>query len=416
MNSSHFCSLIIMFYLAQTLPLCSQTTLIGWDFEDQDLVADIATDGSGNLPDNVLKAISGNDGGTITFPGGNVPSSGEAMSTNNWSAGEGLNIFMNTANFSNLTLEFDARSSNSGPRDFAIFYSQNGEAGPFVPMQNTGFVSPTSFSANPMFDFELPVACSDIENLCLRVECLSDTNAAGNFGIGSSGTLRLDNIKVNSAFDNPLPVDMISFKAEAANQKVILQWITAAEINNRGFIVYRSKNRYGIFNIIDSYIMNATLKGAGNSSKKTEYKYIDNHLENNIKYWYKVADVDLNGTQNIHGPVSAIPFEETIEQKQSNIPREFHLWQNFPNPFNPETLIRLSIPEIKEQNEELLIEIYSVTGQKVRTLFEGRKTAGVHSFVWNGTDDAGKNLAGGIYYYRINSVWYQKTCKMILVR
>jgi len=338
------------------------------------------------------------------------------MSTNNWSSGEGINILVSTSNFSNLTLEFDTRSSNSGPRDFSLYYSENGETGPFFQMPATDFKSPTSFFPNPMFYFVLPEACSETENLCLRVECLSDTNAAGTFGIGSSGTFRLDNIKVYSAFDNPLPVDMISFNAEAANQKVILRWVTAAEINNRGYIVYRSKNIYGIFDIIDSYLMNAALKGAGNSSKNTEYEYIDDHLENNIKYWYKVADVDLNGTQNLHGPVSAIPFKETVEQNQMRPPEEFHLWQNFPNPFNPETIIRLSVPETKVQDEQFIIEVYSITGQKVRTLFEGTKTAGIHSFVWNGTDDASNNLAGGIYYYQVKSLRYQETCKMILLR
>jgi hypothetical protein len=162
--------------------------------------------------------------------------------------------------------------------------------------------------------------------------------------------------------------------------------------------------------------MNAALKGAGNTSEKTEYEYIDRYLENNVQYWYKVADVDLNGNQNIHGPVSAIPFEDRTDQKRTNLPRHYHLWQNYPNPFNPFTIIRLSVPESIGMDEQINIAIYSITGQKVRTLFEGSKTAGIHSFVWSGKDEAGHLLAGGIYYYQAKSAQYQKTCKMILLR
>ena len=156
--------------------------------------------------------------------------------------------------------------------------------------------------------------------------------------------------------------------------------------------------------------------GAGNTSEKTEYEYIDRFLNNHVQYWYQVADVDQNGNQNIHGPVSAITVEETIYHKETDLPQDYHLWQNFPNPFNPETIIRLSLPESKGPDEQITISVYSISGQKVKTLFEGSKTAGMHSFLWDGTDEAGKNLAGGIYYYQVKSSHYQKTCKMILLR
>jgi len=416
MNSLYVSILIVLFYLSQTLPLCSQTTLAGWDFEDQNLVADVATDGSGNLPDNLMASVQGNTAGTITFPGGIAPSPAEAFSINNWDEGEGVNICLSTENFSNLRIEFDTRSSNSGPRDFAMYYSENGEAGPFLAINDATFQSPTSFATHPMFGFTLPESCTDKENLCLQIQCVSDTNAAGNPGIGSTGTLRIDNINIISAFDNPLPVDMVSFKAYPLNNGVKLRWVTASEHSNRGFILYRTKNIYGNYQILDSYIMNTSLKGKGNSSEKTIYEYHDKHLENNIKYWYKVADVDLNGNQNMHGPVSAIPYEELNPGQNENIPDAFKLWQNFPNPFNPETLIRLDVPDFGGEDQELLLEIFALTGQKIRTLFTGSVSSGIHTFVWNGTDDWGRILPGGIYFCQVNSERYQKVNKMILIR
>jgi flagellar hook assembly protein FlgD len=72
---------------------------------------------------------------------------------------------------------------------------------------------------------------------------------------------------------------------------------------------------------------------------------------------------------------------------------------NFPNPFNPETTIQFTIGNV----ENVILHVYNVRGQRVRTLLDGSREfeTGQHSVVWDGTDDLGRSMSSGIYFYRI---------------
>jgi len=85
---------------------------------------------------------------------------------------------------------------------------------------------------------------------------------------------------------------------------------------------------------------------------------------------------------------------------------------NYPNPFNPETTIAFSLAD----TEIVTIDIYNMKGQKVRTLVNDRFDSGRHSIVWNGTDDNGRYVASGIYFYRMKSGQYTSSKKMILMK
>ena len=82
----------------------------------------------------------------------------------------------------------------------------------------------------------------------------------------------------------------------------------------------------------------------------------------------------------------------------------------YPNPFNPTTTISFSI---KEKTPVELI-IYNILGQKVRTLVNQSLEPGEHSIVWNGTDNKGRSVASGIYFYRMKAGNYSETQKMVL--
>ncbi len=71
---------------------------------------------------------------------------------------------------------------------------------------------------------------------------------------------------------------------------------------------------------------------------------------------------------------------------------------NFPNPFNPTTTIKLSIPE--ESKVELTV--YNIKGQKIKTLVSDQLTVGQHSVIWNGNDEYGDSVSSGIYLYKLN--------------
>lgn len=95
------------------------------------------------------------------------------------------------------------------------------------------------------------------------------------------------------------------------------------------------------------------------------------------------------------------------------LPEKFALGQNFPNPFNPVT----KIPFRLDQAGKVSIAVYDVNGKLVNTLVDSMVSMGQHSVSWNGSDFAGKLLAGGIYFYRmkVNNILVQ-TRKMVFLK
>ncbi|MFQ5707531.1 MAG: FlgD immunoglobulin-like domain containing protein, partial [bacterium] len=79
------------------------------------------------------------------------------------------------------------------------------------------------------------------------------------------------------------------------------------------------------------------------------------------------------------------------------VPADFQLLPNYPNPFNPSTTIDYQLP----QASRVSLKIYNLRGQQIRTLFDGRQQAGVHSLVWDGKNDHGETVASGIYVVRL---------------
>jgi len=94
------------------------------------------------------------------------------------------------------------------------------------------------------------------------------------------------------------------------------------------------------------------------------------------------------------------------------VPKEFALHHNYPNPFNPSTTIRFDLPE----NEKVLLTIYNILGQKVRTLINASYEAGYHKVLWDGRNKLGEKAASGIYIYRIKAGKNIKSQKMVLLK
>ncbi|HPF70109.1 MAG TPA: right-handed parallel beta-helix repeat-containing protein, partial [Candidatus Krumholzibacteria bacterium] len=93
-------------------------------------------------------------------------------------------------------------------------------------------------------------------------------------------------------------------------------------------------------------------------------------------------------------------------------PRVFALHPNYPNPFNPTTKISFSLPEA----QSVRLAIYSVDGRRVATLVNEVRTAGLHEVLWKGQDDAGRPMASGVYFCRIDAGPYSSVHKMMLAK
>lgn len=93
-------------------------------------------------------------------------------------------------------------------------------------------------------------------------------------------------------------------------------------------------------------------------------------------------------------------------------PASFHLAQNYPNPFNPTTAISYRLPV----SSEVQLTIYNLLGQEIQTLVNTKKQAGTHQVEWDGRGNAGKQVANGIYFYRIQADDFVDVKKMMLLR
>ncbi|KPK99737.1 MAG: hypothetical protein AMJ91_06530 [candidate division Zixibacteria bacterium SM23_73_3] len=106
-------------------------------------------------------------------------------------------------------------------------------------------------------------------------------------------------------------------------------------------------------------------------------------------------------------------FTEVEEEGEPGaLPSEFSLHNNYPNPFNPETVIGYSIPRACH----VRLEIFNVLGQKIRTLVDEEQTAGKNEVMWDGEDESGNQVASGVYFYKLEAKDFTQTKKMVLIR
>jgi len=106
-------------------------------------------------------------------------------------------------------------------------------------------------------------------------------------------------------------------------------------------------------------------------------------------------------------------FEANVTFKDggAQLPAEYALSQNFPNPFNPSTSFALSLPEASDY----AIRVFNITGQQVKS-FSGHLEAGVHTIVWDGRNDQGSSVASGVYFYKAEASGFSETRKMMMLK
>ena len=104
--------------------------------------------------------------------------------------------------------------------------------------------------------------------------------------------------------------------------------------------------------------------------------------------------------------------EEVVQVDQDILPSELHLYQNHPNPFNPETSIRFSLPI----QQDVSLVIYDMIGRKVRMMTVKSAEPGHHVIRWNGKNQNGTVASAGVYFYQLYTPSFSMTRKMILLK
>ena len=123
--------------------------------------------------------------------------------------------------------------------------------------------------------------------------------------------------------------------------------------------------------------------GSSQTSPETQYVYYDNIY---------VGTISMK-------PVAALPTG-------------YILHDNYPNPFNPETTISFRVP----QQSSVKVSIYDEMGQHIATLLNTEVQAGNHMLRWNGTDNNGRPVADGVYFYKMEADGYIQSKKMLLLK
>jgi hypothetical protein len=106
-------------------------------------------------------------------------------------------------------------------------------------------------------------------------------------------------------------------------------------------------------------------------------------------------------------------FEANVDFKDGagQLPKEYALSQNFPNPFNPSTNFALSLPEASDYS----LRIFNIAGQQVKS-YSGHLEAGVHTITWDGRNDQGTSVASGVYFYKAEAKGFTETRKMMMLK
>ncbi|NOX17410.1 MAG: T9SS type A sorting domain-containing protein [Chlorobi bacterium] len=191
-----------------------------------------------------------------------------------------------------------------------------------------------------------------------------------------------------------VPVEMNLFTATVKGNSAHLAWETASETNNARFEIERTSNgrtiRPDIWNRI------GTIDGSGTSSSRHFYSFEDKNLKDG-EYQYRLKQFDYDGSFEYSSIVNV-----TVGQ-----PVKFKLFQNYPNPANPATIIEYSIPK----NGLVTLTVYDALGKKVQTLINEFQTKGNYKIDFNASE-----LPSGIYFYTLTINQSNKSKKMMILK
>ncbi|MCP4651458.1 MAG: T9SS type A sorting domain-containing protein, partial [PVC group bacterium] len=126
-----------------------------------------------------------------------------------------------------------------------------------------------------------------------------------------------------------------------------------------------------------------------------------------------VAANNLDGLKSAALEANDKYYATTDIQYSENdqLPDNYYLFQNHPNPFNPSTTISFSL----KNRQNVLLSVYNILGEKVVDLIEEKLPAGFHSITWDGTDN-NTQVASGIYFYRLSVENSSHSRKMVLLK
>lgn len=206
----------------------------------------------------------------------------------------------------------------------------------------------------------------------------------------------IDNFTMYGTILNPF-LPPFGLEGDVVNGIVELEWQAPNAEDYTGFNLYRRMDdeEYG-----DPHVtLPAAQTTYSESADPATYYYV-------VSAMYDDNESAYSNEISVSVPVSA------DDGLLTNVPANYELAQNHPNPFNPATEIRYALPE----KTQLSLKIYDISGKLIKTLKDDIQDAGYHSVIWNGNDEAGNAVSSGIYIYRLESDNYRQSKRMIMLK
>ncbi len=132
-------------------------------------------------------------------------------------------------------------------------------------------------------------------------------------------------------------------------------------------------------------------------------------------YEWRVTARDCRGGL-ADGPIWDFVVDDVQSASEEGTLHEYGMSQNEPNPFRPLTSIAFNIPATAGDGTRTVLRIYGPAGQIVRTLLNAVVPPGQHRVVWDGSDDRGRTMGSGLYFYRIEAGSFSDTRRMLLLK
>lgn len=178
---------------------------------------------------------------------------------------------------------------------------------------------------------------------------------------------------------NPVPIELESFHGHAEEGRIRLTWTTASELDNLGFLVYRSDERDGEY----VRLVHDLIPGAGTTQMPQGYGFVDTDVKPGATYWYMLSDVSTQGVEKFHGPIAV------------SVPASLALDLSVENPARRNGTVSFSIPEAGATS----LTLYDMAGRGVITLAKGSFAAGRHTVSLPAKDQ----IRAGVYVLRLRS-------------
>ncbi len=362
----------------------------------------MTTTGTDN-PDNVITADA-----SVTFTDG----SGFAPDITKGSTDQVLGRFQLAGDVAGASLtdaSIQLNGTRTGLSNLKLWMSADAAFGSDTQLGATVTADPGDGSTATFASFTSAIGTSDVYYF-LTGDVASDATGVvqgvlvNNSSLTiASGTLSgtITNAPLSNG-DASLPVELVSFSATKKGNSVAVEWTTASETDNLGFIIERKTDKSD-WQQIASYQSNNALVGKGTASSPKLYSYTDKDVTAGGSYTYRLSDVDVNGQVNALA---------TTEVTAAVTPTTTQLFAAYPNPFNPQTTLKYQLAN----DSHVTLAVYDVLGRQVKQLVNQQQSAGEYAATWNGTTNAGLAAPSGAYLVRLQAGGRSQLQKIILMK